>query len=143
MMSGADHTAVREANGRFYQALERLDLHAMERVWLTEDWVKCIHPGWEMITGWPDIRRSWAVIFENTRALRIILTEVSVEVIGDVAWLTCVENITAYHDEGMMLGLAQATNIFLRRNGGWFLVHHHASLLPSDLSAGWAGTMVQ
>lgn len=120
MMSGADHTAVREANRRFYEALEHLDVHARERVWLPEDWVACIHPGWERITGWPNVRRSWALIFDHTQARRIILTDLSVHVIGDVGWVTCLENITAYHDEGVSPGLAQATNIFLRRRGSGF-----------------------
>ncbi|HXF04392.1 MAG TPA: nuclear transport factor 2 family protein [Blastocatellia bacterium] len=143
MMSGADHTVVKEANRRFYEALEHLDLLAMERVWLHEDWVKCIHPGWEMITGWHNIRRSWAQIFDHTRAMRIILTDISVHVIGDVGWVTCLENITAYHDEGMSPGLAQATNIFLRRQGEWFLVHHHASPVASELSSEVTGAIVQ
>lgn len=142
-MTDDDYAAVREANRGFYEALERLDLQAMERVWLTEDWVKCIHPGWEMITGWPNIRRSWAVIFDSTQAMRIILTDISVHVIGDVAWVSCLENITAYHDGGMSPGLAQATNIFLRRQGEWFLVHHHASPVASELSSEGAATIVQ
>lgn len=142
-MTGDDDAAVREANRGFYEALEHLDLHAMERVWLTEDWVTCIHPGWEMIIGWPNIRRSWALIFENTQAMRIILTDLSVHVIGDVAWVTCLENIAAYHDGGMSPGLAQATNIFLRRQGEWFLVHHHASPVPNELSLEGVGTIVQ
>ncbi len=142
-MNSGDRAAVSDANRRFYKALEHLDLREMERVWLHEDWVKCIHPGWEMITGWPEIYRSWALIFEHTQSMRIILTDVAVEMVGDVAWVTCLENITAYHDEGMTPGLAQATNIFLRHRGDWLLVHHHASPVAGDLASEWAGAVVQ
>ena len=43
--------ALREANERFYRALEGLDLPAMEGLWLHEPWVRCVHPGWEAIGG--------------------------------------------------------------------------------------------
>ena len=36
---------LREANERFYRALETLDLPAMDRVWLHDAAVRCIHPG--------------------------------------------------------------------------------------------------
>ncbi|HMX30241.1 MAG TPA: nuclear transport factor 2 family protein, partial [Blastocatellia bacterium] len=39
--------AVEQANQSFYLALENADLEAMAAVWLHEDWVKCVHPGWD------------------------------------------------------------------------------------------------
>ena len=49
---GDQREALREANAAFYGAVEELDLAAMERVWLHESWVRCIHPGWDLLVGW-------------------------------------------------------------------------------------------
>ena len=40
-----EREAVREANERFYQALEKASLESMSAVWLHAEWVKCVHPG--------------------------------------------------------------------------------------------------
>ncbi len=64
-MSMDDKAAVKEINARFYEALSAQDLAAMETVWLHEPWVRCVHPGWEMLTGWQSIRKSWSNIFKN------------------------------------------------------------------------------
>ncbi|MDQ3011608.1 MAG: nuclear transport factor 2 family protein, partial [Acidobacteriota bacterium] len=42
-----EYKAVKEANERFYRALENADLHAMAAIWLHDTWVKCVHPGWD------------------------------------------------------------------------------------------------
>jgi ketosteroid isomerase-like protein len=61
-----------------------------------------------------------------------------VHVAGDVAWICCLENVTtAYQDESSS-ALIEATNIFLRQQGRWLMVHHHTTPLvepPPDESA--------
>ncbi len=121
---------VREANRRFYLALEGLDLERMDRVWLHDDSVKCVHPGWELLSGWEEVRESWARIFENTERMQVIISNVEVQIYGDVAWVVCNQNITSTTDSGFDTALIQATNIFLRRGENWLMIHHHASPLP-------------
>ena len=114
-------------NQRFYQAVSDQSLRAMGRVWLQESWVKCVHPSWELLTGWKRIRKSWAAIFRNTEHMKVRATEVSIRVNGDFAWVSCLENIESYRNANFSRSQAQGTNLYFRVEGKWHLVHHHAS----------------
>ena len=114
-------------NRRFYRAVSDQSLRAMGRVWLQEPWVQCVHPSWELLTGWKRIRKSWATIFRNTEHMKIRETEVSIRVNGDFAWVSCLENIESYRNANFSRSQAQGTNLFFRVKGKWHLVHHHAS----------------
>ena len=59
--------------------------------------------------------------------MRISPTDVMTNIVGDLAWVTCVENITVFADDTFDSVQALATNLFIRRASGWQLVHHHAS----------------
>ncbi len=59
-----------QANARFYQAFETLDLAQMDLVWSHDEHVKCVHPGWPILIGWDAVRSSWEAIFENTAEMR-------------------------------------------------------------------------
>jgi len=141
--------AVRDANRRFYEAFATLDLERMNEVWLHEDWVACVHPGWDLLLGWEEVRESWARIFSSTRRMQVEISSVWVRVEGDVAWVACTEQVTSTFESGFDQALVQATNIFVRRpfepgpsaeNPGtaaksrektrWRMVAHHASPLP-------------
>lgn len=122
-----DRGAVKEANGRFYEALSNQDLEAMDAVWLHEPWTRCIHPGWEILKGWEAIRRSWSSIFKNAEYLKIRISNIAIQVGTDIAWVICTENIASAHQAEYQTATALATNIFHKVNGQWLLVHHHAS----------------
>jgi len=136
-----EREAVRQANDRFYRALEALDLAEMERVWLPASRAYCVHPGWDSLVGWPAIRGSFEQIIAGTSWIRVTPTGVRVEVIGDVAVLTCAENITAKSAEDVGLAVAQATNLFRRTPEGWRLFHHHASPAPVQVTHPFTGTV--
>jgi len=123
----SDDADVEEANGRFYRAFEALDLEAMERVWAGGGHVKCVHPGWPLLTGWASVRASWESIFANTAEIRFSLSDVRVVAAGDVAWVTCVENILSEVQGRLTVTSVVATNVFERDLDGWRMVHHHAS----------------
>ena len=55
----------------------------MDRLWAHEGWVRCVHPGWDILVGWEAIRASWQQIFANTRWLRVTPTAVEAAIIGD------------------------------------------------------------
>ena len=116
--------ALREVNAAFYHAVEELDLEAMDRVWLHESWVRCIHPGWDLLVGWEVVRQSWQQIFSGTSWIRVIPTSVDVRVLGDVG-----------------VAVAQATNLFLRTDQGWLLIHHHSSPAPVSVTQPFSGTV--
>lgn len=129
-MSGDIRTQVETVNAAFYRALESGVLEDMDAIWAHEDWVRCVHPGWEMITGWARVRESWETIFEGEQHLRASASEVSVRVLGDLAWVSCLENITVFSESSFDSAQAAATNLFVRRGEGWLMVLHHASPIP-------------
>ena len=67
---------VNDVNRRFYEAFESLDFKRMEGIWLREDYIKCVHPGWALLSGWDAVMESWRRIFENTQQMRFTLTNV-------------------------------------------------------------------
>jgi ketosteroid isomerase-like protein len=122
---------VRAANHRFYAAFEALDMAEMEAVWAHDDAVECVQPGWDLLLGWDEVRASWARIFSNYKRVRISLSSIWVRVEGRVAWVACTEHVTTAFADGFDEATVQATNIFLRGEGGWQIVTHHASPLPA------------
>lgn len=118
------------ANRRFYAAMDSLDLEEMEAVWLHADWVKCVHPGWELLKGWDEVRASWQRIFENTQRMQVIVSDLEVQVDGNIAWVVDVEEVTSSFESGFSTAWVQATNLYVERNGEWYMVHHHASPIP-------------
>jgi len=123
----SDEAEVIEANARFYRAFEALDIHEMDRVWAHGPHVKCVHPGWPLLTGWDAVRESWDTIFTNTEEMRFTLSNVSAAVGGDLAWVTCTENILSEVAGRVSVTAILATNLFERDGGGWQMIHHHAS----------------
>jgi ketosteroid isomerase-like protein len=129
-MSSQDRILIEQANSAFYRALESGVIERMDEVWAHEDWVRCVHPGWDMLTGWSRVRESWMMIFEGGQKMRASPSEVWVWVSGDVAWVTCTENITVFNEASFDSAQAAATNLFVHREGRWLMAHHHASPLP-------------
>lgn len=123
-----DPEQVVEANLKFYFALESLDIDLMDEVWATDGSAICIHPYGTRLAGWENIRNSWEQIFRNTSFMRVDVSEVSVEVQGQTAWVTCLENISTAQGDQMRRAQAYATNIFVYEDERWLLVLHHASL---------------
>ena len=124
---GIRHTEVEAANVRFYRAFEALDLSLMDEAWIHAEYVRCVHPGWPLITGWDAVRESWRAIFENTAEMRFTLGDVTTHVAGTLGWVTCTENILSSVQDRISVTAILATNVFERGADGWRMVHHHAS----------------
>ena len=128
-----DATAVTEANARFYQAFESLEMARMDEVWSHGSHVRCVHPGWLLLSGWDAVRQSWEAIFRGSGEMRFGITDVDVHVEGDVALVTCRENILSHARGQVAVTALVATNVFERLDGDWLMIHHHASAtLPGD-----------
>jgi len=130
---------VQKINIQFYHAFENLSIERMEGLWKHEDNVVCIHPGWDLFTGWLAIRESWITIFRNTEMIKFIITNTKVRVFDNIAAVVCLENIeTLVNGEIVRLGVI-ATNIFEQMEKQWLLIHHHGSsvsnYIPPNISS--------
>lgn len=123
------------ANAEFYAAFERADFDAMQKLWAQDDGVVCVHPANEPIRGKQSVMRSWLVLMANSPYIQFFLTDVYAVVVGDIASVTCTENVLSASADtpiGVFAGgRATATNVFRRTAGGWRLWIHHASPVMS------------
>ncbi len=129
---------VEDVNNRFYKAFQSLSIEEMERIWDHGDDAVCIHPGWDLFTGWLAIRESWTAIFENTGTISFLITNAKIKVFGDIAVVVCLENIESTIYEHAIKSGVLATNIFKKLKGDWLMIHHNGSIetnyLPPNVS---------
>lgn len=117
---------VLEANESFYRAFARRDAGAMARVWAERRPVVCIHPGWDVLEGREGVLESWQRILGSGNAPDVRCAVAEAHVHGEVALVTCHEVL-----EG---GRLAATNVFVREDGAWRMVHHQATpIAPGQL----------
>ena len=122
-----DEQEVAEANVRFYRAFETLKIAAMERVWAKDADIQCGHPGWRILRGWGPVMESWKRIFENTPSMKFTLTNVKVEVRGELAWVTLYENLNSTIEGQDYSAAILTTNMFQKTPEGWRMILHHGS----------------
>ncbi len=115
--------ALLAANLEFYRAFTAHDLPAMERVWAAETPVLCLHPGWELLRGRTAVLESWRQILSNPEAPHVMVHDDPAFLFGEVGIVTCEEEL----DDGSLA----ATNMFVKEQGEWRLVHHQASPILS------------
>ncbi len=113
----------------------------MDRLWKHEDDnAVCIHPGWDLFTGWLAIRESWITIFRNTEMIKFRITNTKIRTFDNIAVVVCLENIeTSVNGQITRFGVI-ATNVFEHdEEKGWLLIHHHGSTvsnyIPPNLSS--------
>jgi len=114
-----DEDQVLAANAAFYRAFAAKDAEAMAAVWARQAPVACIHPGWHLLSGRDAVLASWRGILSGPGAPPIKCADAVAHVLGDSAFVVCLERIP-----GVEL---IATNVFVREDGAWKMVHHHAS----------------
>ncbi|MFE5295080.1 nuclear transport factor 2 family protein [Streptomyces sp. NPDC056632] len=124
--------------------MEQADFDGITDLWLDDGAtaISCVHPGWPVLTGRGEVLRSYALIMANTDYIQFFLTDVEISMAGDVAVVTCTENILSGGpaEDGASLGplvgqLVVATNVFRRTSEGWRIWSHHGSpVIPEDAS---------
>ncbi|MCB1326155.1 MAG: nuclear transport factor 2 family protein [Spirochaetales bacterium] len=119
--------AVRQANQRFYRTFESLSLPRMRALWLETPTVKCVHPGWEPMIGFDEVMRSWERIFANTSYIEFEVAEEIIFVEGDLAVVSNPERLRSAGGGQSASGAVHATNVYLRYEGDWLMIVHHAS----------------
>ena len=114
-----DNDAVLSANLEFYRAFTTRDFVAMDTLWAREAPVLCVHPGWTALTERRAIVESWRSIMVNPEAPHVMCHDDRAFLYGDFAIVLCEEELDTGH--------LAATNVFVRENGAWRMVHHQAS----------------
>src|SRR5256885_4585736 len=103
---------VQKISSEFYHAFENLSIERMEGLWKHDDNAVCIHPGWDLFTGWLAIRESWITIFRNTEMIKFIITNTKIRTFDNIAVVVCLENIeTSVNGQITRFGVI-ATNAF-------------------------------
>jgi ketosteroid isomerase-like protein len=110
---------VLEANQAFYRAFNSGDAAAMDGLWAERHPVACIHPGWDVLDGRRDVLASWRNILDSPAAPDVTCSVAEARVLGETAFVTCHEVLPD--------GRLAATNVFVREDGRWRMVHHQAS----------------
>ncbi len=116
-----DSDAILAANLEFYRAFTTRDAAAMDALWAREAPVACVHPGWAPLTDRDAVIQSWHNILANPEAPRVACYDEQVFLYGDTALVICEEEI----DGGTLI----ASNLFVREDGAWRIVHHQAGQL--------------
>jgi ketosteroid isomerase-like protein len=140
-MNKSTEQAIQKVNTRFYNAFESLSLERMEEVWKHSDDVVCVHPGWDLFTGWMAVQESWMTIFQNTERIQFLITNAKIRIFENIiAIVVCIENIQSNVNQNKMIMRVIATNIFERqpivKNNNndeekWLMIHHHGSLVSN------------
>jgi ketosteroid isomerase-like protein len=126
-------TRVEEANLAFYEAFNKRDIEAMSQAWSRSPHARCVHPGWELVIGWSDIRQSWIDIFRTIQEIDFRLEDIHIEVSGRTAWVNLVAHVQVTTDEGdAFQATVVTTNIFEEIDQRWLLVLHHSSNFAED-----------
>jgi len=103
---------VNKANTQFYRAFENLSIEMMDNLWKHDENIVCIHPGWDLFTGWLAIRESWITIFANTGMIKFTITNTKIRTFDKVAVVVCLENIETTSANGRVIKIGViATNI--------------------------------
>jgi hypothetical protein len=116
-----DLAALEFANEAFYQAFATADLAAMDAVWAAQPNVFCVHPGWPPITNRAEVMASWQEILGATAPIPVACIAPKVSVFGEIGLVCCYERFTDQH--------LVASNLFIRADGRWRMIHHHAGPL--------------
>ncbi len=117
-----DGDAVLTANLDFYRAFSLRNFAAMDALWAREAPVLCLHPGWEAVHGRAMVMESWrAILTDDGERFPIQCHDERVFLYGDVAIVLCEEHLPG--------GTLAATNIFVREEGRWRMIHHQASAI--------------
>jgi ketosteroid isomerase-like protein len=128
----SDAEAVRAANAGFYAALSARDAAALDRVWGHDEEVSNIFGVSKApMVGWTAVKNGYETLFNRFPELSVSMADPSIRQDADSAVVVGVETQKARLPSGEITNaLLPATNVFVKRDGRWLMVHHHSSRPP-------------
>ena len=121
----SDQAAVLFANDAFYVAFMNHDLEAMNNLWAKVPHVSCIHPGWNYLIGRDAVIDSWNRILTNHDGPSCTIEGAKASIFNDTAVVVCYEVFK--------MTTLVATNIFIREEGVWCIMHHQSGATPRPI----------
>jgi ketosteroid isomerase-like protein len=127
-----DMNAIKAANAAFYSALSARDVTAMEQIWAKDEHVSNIFSAAQQPTfGLSAIQGDYEGLFKRMEQASVVMTDPSVRQQGDLALVVGVETAQVKPPNGDLVKFfALATNVFVKREAQWLMVHHHTSRPP-------------
>ena len=120
----SDRDAVLFANEAFYVAFNGRDFPTMEQLWASESPISCIHPGGGAIFDREAVMASWKSILGHDSQAPIKFIGPRARLFGDYAAVVCFEVIAGNN--------LIATNVFVREDKSWKIVHHQSGPTAED-----------
>lgn len=144
-MVNEEEEAVRVAVLEFYRALDTLlrnqGTEDMERIWHHEECVSTVHPFGHWAKGWDEVWACWqeaAAVFSYYRGHQGrsegigTIYDLKITVVGAMAFVIGVyKSLMHFPDRSRPLSV-NCTDVLLKRNGEWRMVHHHADQASED-----------
>ncbi len=125
----SDKDMVLASNQSFYNAFKSEDISKMDEVWSHSSFVSAIHPmDKEATIGWDGVRKTFSDVFKVYNKVNIMPMHPKVHVEGNVAWVLSTEEFEAQQGDKKVKLTAGATNIFLKKDGKWLMIHHQATV---------------
>ena len=129
----ADLDAVRQANATLLETAGTRDIEALGNLWRQEDYVRAIHPFRPIDEGWEEVRDGFQELYEMFPELSSVMPEPQIRVVGDVAWVSGLEEFEGVLPSGDVVAVTLRTGrIFEREGDGWLVVHHQVSPPPDE-----------
>ena len=92
---------------------------AMAELWARRAEVTCVHPHRPILIGRDAVLRSWRAILGHPDQPKIVFAAEPPRLVGDICIVTGREVVAAVP--------ITATNIYLREDDQWRMIHHHGS----------------
>ena len=116
-----------EAEAAFYDAIERADISALDKVWSTDENIVCVHPGAMRIEGRSEVMESFKQMFSEAPILDFSIVDTLYTGNESLAIHLVREEIAL---DGQVVSIMVSTNIYQMEDGGWRMLLHHASPEP-------------
>lgn len=128
--------AVLSANASFYRAFSQGNFAAMNALWAVRAPVACLHPGAPLLLGRDAVLGSFRQILDARPTFVLRCEAPTAQIFGETAIVYCYE---AGADQPAHLA---ATNVFVREDDAWRMVHHHAGPLSNPIPTRTASSLM-
>lgn len=118
-----------ELNKNYYRAFENFDLESMSQIWENADDVVCIHPGWDLLLGWDQVKESWQKIFSEQTLLKFTIRNPKVMIFENIGIISCTEEIFISSTSAISQNFFATTNMFRKTESGLKMFYHHSSAI--------------